>query len=378
MNERDETYKIGGLIRAWRVKRNLIQKELAARVGMNVTQMWSVENDRNSPSLRTVKRIATALNVSVPELLQPPPEENVQTTAQPTGSFNLLRLGETDLKPVMRVDDRRDSLPPDIRHKLEKQIADAYRLESSHQAEMQTTLPFTLPFSKSEAGARQLSYAVRSHCDAGSAIIQNIPALFETHGIRILRGPLPDPVEAVTFYDPLHRNFTVFLSNINKMKDFPWHRDFVFLIEIGRMFLFAANGFQTYRESKVSFRFARHFAATFQMPEPAIRATVFNLRVHPDNWTYDLLLRLKHRFGVSAYAFNIRLKELGVISQRNYRDFEKRIKDYYAKNKGEPPAPTDGMSDRLGDLLALHRKAGTERKNGVRDMRREADMKRET
>ena len=77
----EETYdfKIGRFIKAWRLKRNLIQKELAARLDMNVTQMWSIENDRNSPSLRTVARIASALQVTVPQLLSPP-EEHADST----------------------------------------------------------------------------------------------------------------------------------------------------------------------------------------------------------------------------------------------------------------------------------------------------------
>ncbi|MBP5320927.1 MAG: ImmA/IrrE family metallo-endopeptidase [Kiritimatiellae bacterium] len=354
-----EDFRIGGLIRAWRVKRNLIQKELAGKVGMNVTQMWSIENDRNSPSLRTVGRIAEALDLTIPELLRPPEEGSAEPLPRETGAFNMLRLGETDLKPIMRPDNPtgKGSLSPADRRELEARIGDAFQLESDLQAELPTTLPLTLPFTKSEAGARQLANAVRAHCNAGSAIIQNIRALFEIHGIRILTVPLPPLTEAVTFYDPLRRNFTVFLSDSKTLKKCPWHRDFLFLSEIGRMFLFAANGFRTFRESASSNRFAHHFAATFQMPEQAIRATVYNLRVHPEAWTYDLLLRLRDRFGVSATAFNIRLKELGLISQHKHTVFANRIDAYYKKHGyQEPPAPQEGMSDRLGDLLALHRK----------------------
>ena len=68
----DTGFKIGAGVKAWRRKRNLLQKELAARTGMNVTQLWSIENDRNSPSMRTVARIASALGITVPQLLSAP------------------------------------------------------------------------------------------------------------------------------------------------------------------------------------------------------------------------------------------------------------------------------------------------------------------
>lgn len=130
------------------------------------------------------------------------------------------------------------------------------------------------------------------------------------------------------------------------------------LSEIGRMFLFSTHGFAPYKDSKRSSRFAHHFAATFLQPAAAVRNAVYSLRVEPDEWTYELLLRLKTRFGVSAQAFNIRLWELGLISGKLHKKFEKRIKAYYRNTGNDEPQQTGGMpANRLGDLIALGMRA---------------------
>ena len=43
-------FDIGEQVRTWRKVRGLLQKELAAKANMNVTQLWALENGR-SPSL---------------------------------------------------------------------------------------------------------------------------------------------------------------------------------------------------------------------------------------------------------------------------------------------------------------------------------------
>lgn len=344
-------FKIGTLVRAWRQKRNLIQKELAGAVGMNTAQLWSIENDRNSPSVRTVARIADALRITLPELLSPPPEDGLPSppVTQPQ-NFKVLQVNQTDLVQILRTDSSHTLDQASIA-RLGQKLAKAVDLENHHQVEVPTDLPFAFPFSHSESGAAQLARAVRAHLDVGSAIIHDVRILFETHGVRILEVTLPGNMETVTFYNPVRRNFTIFLSHnlIHK----PWRRDFAFLSEIGRAFLFADNYYTTYRESDRSRRFARHFAAAFLQPEQAVRAAVYSLRVQPNDWTYELLLRLKNRFGVSAETFNIRLKELCLISHKKHNLFAKTIKDYYAANNYDEPQPSSKLpQNRIGDLLA--------------------------
>ena len=342
-------FRVGERIRAWRKKRNMIQKELAAAVKMDVTQLWSIEKDRNSPSVRTLERIAKALHVSVPELLEMPSTDDsrmVLSVAEESPFAYLDRIC-SDLHRISRPEKGTDLTERDV-SRLETELSEAIQIESRHQTEMQTSLPLQFPIVKSEAGAEQLARAVRAHCDVGAAIIRNVQILFETYGVRILDTQFSNGVESVTFYNAARRDFTVCLADT--LLEQPWRRDFTFLSEIGRMFWFAANSFETYRESAAGRRFAHHFAAAFLQPEQTIRATVYSLRVKPDDWTWELLLRMKTRFGVSAHSFAIRLKELGLISRRKYDLLMGKIKSLGLE---EPFPQSNTDLNRRGDLLAL-------------------------
>lgn len=354
--DEQEDLKIGKFVRLWRESRHMILKELAAVANMNVTQLWSVENDRNSPSVRTIGRLAAALQVSPAELLGPPPDTDDELAASARG-----RNGEEtalcDIVRIMRRDEKEDpkeDFSPSELKRLSEFIHKAIATENDIALGMATSLPLMTPFSLSESGAAQLAHILRSHLDVGSAIIYDVRTLFESHGIRILEdSKLSEAPAIATFYSTSRRNFTVVLSK--KLSKAPEHRDFLFMTEIGRIFLFAQHGFEPYRDSARSRRFAHHFAATFLQPAAAVRTATFSLRVKPDDWTYELLLRLKKRFGVSAQAFNIRLKELGLISVAKYEEFDKQINNHYRKtNNSEPqPAKSRFASERLGDLHAL-------------------------
>ncbi len=92
------------------------------------------------------------------------------------------------------------------------------------------------------------------------------------------------------------------------------------------------------------------------MPASAVRTAVYSLRIKPSDWTYELLLRLKDRFGVSAQLFNIRLKELSLITQAKCAEFDAVIKAHYkATGYGEPMSDKEALPNRLGDLQALKR-----------------------
>ena len=358
----DTGFKIGAGVKAWRRKRNLLQKELAARTGMNVTQLWSIENDRNSPSMRTVARIASALGITVPQLLSAPDGDapdgsgRLQPAEAGNGSVGrgAMRAGGIDLVPVMRKDGKGGILPQASLKELSAKAEEALALDSKFHTSMPATLPLSLPIAKSEAGARQLAFALRAHCNLGAAILHDALAAFEPYGIRILEAELPqDGDPAAAFYCPQHRNFTVFLSPALRGEQARSRRQFTFISEIGKMFLFARNGFKTYRETKVGRRFIHHFAATFLLPETTVVTLSNSLNIGRSDWTWDLLLRIKQRFGVSAQVFNIRLKEIGLISRKLHEIFDKKIKAYYrANNYAEPMLQMDELSYRAGDFAA--------------------------
>ena len=351
--EPKDDFLAGKTIRQWRKSRGLLQKQLAYAAGMEVAQLWAVENNRNSPSLRTLSRIAAALNISPAELLAPPPRD----TDAPTVARELTspaHLDTFEAVPIMRPAGKEKRLAKRDLRRMEKAILNAAKAEAAQQADIPTSLPLSFPIVVNEGGAEQLAHYLRAHLDVGSAIIRNVFTLFECHGIRVLSDDrLTDKFPAVTFYSRRRRDYTVFLTKA--FDDKPYRKEFLLLTEIGHSFIFASKNFETFTETAKSRRFAHHFAATFLQPASAVRMAVYSLRVKPDDWTFELLLRLKDRFGVSAESFNIRLKELGLITQAKYSEFDAAIQTHYAAtNRGEP-MPSDEPQNRLGDIEALAR-----------------------
>ena len=351
-NEAKEAVAIGKAIRSWRKSRGLLQKQLAYAARMEVAQLWAVENDRNSPSLRTLARIAAALNISTAELLAPPRDD---TASLPEGERRAqTHFDQHEAIPILRPAEKGMGLKKRDTLRMEKAMADAAKAEAAQQADIPTTLPLSFPIVVNDGGAEQLAHLLRSYLDVGSAILRDVFILFECHGIRILTDEkLTKELAAVTFYSRMRRDYTVFLSKA--LDEFEHRKKFTFLTEIGRAFLFAAHHFEPVPSTYKNRRFARHFAATFLMPASAVRMAVYSLRVKPDDWTLELLLRLKARFGVSAESFNMRLKELALITQAKSAEFDKIIKAHYGGSKFlelEPEEPVE-MQNRAGDLKSL-------------------------
>ena len=84
-----------------------------------------------------------------------------------------------------------------------------------------------------------------------------------------------------------------------------------------------------------------------------MRNAVYRLNVKPEAWTYELLLRMKERFGVSAEAFAIRLKELALITRRKSDVFINQIKQHYESTDHDEPMAKERRPGKAYDLAAL-------------------------
>lgn len=60
------------LLRMFRLKQGLTQKQLAAKAKMSYVHLSNVETGKADPSLSTLKRLAKALGVTVSELVKEP------------------------------------------------------------------------------------------------------------------------------------------------------------------------------------------------------------------------------------------------------------------------------------------------------------------
>ncbi len=101
---------VGQRIREIRKHRNLTQRELAERVGINFTYLSRVENDRlddqQKPREETIQRIAMALDADVDELLllakRIPDAYRDRILARPGVFRKLLNLSDTALDELVR------------------------------------------------------------------------------------------------------------------------------------------------------------------------------------------------------------------------------------------------------------------------------------
>lgn len=65
MNGDEQTMKIGALLLRLRKEKGFSEKELARRIGMTDAHINLLENDKRSPSLGTLSKLASALDISV-------------------------------------------------------------------------------------------------------------------------------------------------------------------------------------------------------------------------------------------------------------------------------------------------------------------------
>jgi transcriptional regulator with XRE-family HTH domain len=100
---------IGQRIREIRKSRNLTQRELADRVGINFTYLSRVENDRlddeQTPREETLQRIAKALDADPDELLllarRIPDSYRDRILSRPGVFRKLLNLSDADLEDLV-------------------------------------------------------------------------------------------------------------------------------------------------------------------------------------------------------------------------------------------------------------------------------------
>lgn len=65
---------LGDKIRAWRQKKGLTQQKLALQAGLETPHYSRIERDLHSPTMDTLDKIATALEITTVELIQGPPK----------------------------------------------------------------------------------------------------------------------------------------------------------------------------------------------------------------------------------------------------------------------------------------------------------------
>ena len=301
---------IGKNIRYLRRERGWTLSMLAAKTGMSEIPLGRIERSVNAPSASAIYSLSKAFNVSVDTIF-----------AEEYESLKLHRF-ENEKKPFLIATETEDPFTPKLKSMAKDIIEGFQALEDICAAQKHANIPLFIPFEADHQGMEKLSLNVRRYMGVEHGIVFDYFELFENQGFRVVAVPMPKGIDSFCYYDPPNQNAFFFLNS----KKNPERQLFHLTYELGSLLIMTAalQGKETLGEhiddqkasDKKPFthhRAARHFAATFLMPSDAVINTVKQLGIQQKQWSYNLLLRIKHRFGVSTEAFLYRLNELNLI-----------------------------------------------------------------
>lgn len=344
----DSLSHVGKNIRAIRLRRHLSQTELADRMGMRPGPLNCIEKGRNLPSARVIHSLSRVLDVPTDAFF-----------ARRHTSCNNLNVREEPV-PYMTSEESPPwsgpcALPartgkelsgiPAQAHGTVNQLADIFlELEDMAGAVKSAELQLGLAADRTEEGLRRLCTRVRHLLGVGEAVIFDYLELLENSGLRIIFCALPEGTESMSCHDVKNGNAFVFVNAGSRTAE---RQLFRLSYELGRLYMHAPDHYGNVppplighdRRGKLFTpdRAARRFSALFLMPEPAVCSTVRQLGIRPDQWTLELLYRIKHRFGVSAEAMLYRLRELRLIVPRLEKELLNAIKKHYAAHVNSEP-----------------------------------------
>ena len=112
------------------------------------------------------------------------------------------------------------------------------------------------------------------------------------------------------------------------------------IYELGLIYLYANNKYSMLIETKETRRLAKYFAACFLVPRDCLLNDIFTFGIRPAEWTYEIVLAFKTRFGVSAESFVYRLLEIKKIQKNVADSILEKIHEFYAKNNNSEPGDT--------------------------------------
>ena len=385
--ERELAVRVGARIRQLRTIQHVSQIRLATEIGIRAGPLGWIEKGLHLPSGRVLYRLAKQLNVRIDDLFQ---ASNVWQPGAPTVSATA-----PDLLPPL--DTPADTEAVKSAHIICQNVTDKLlELETLCGVSKASEIPLYVPFAPTETGACHLAARVRQSLGIGNAITGDYLEVLESAGLNVVFLEMPEGCESFCGYDRANRNAFFFMNSLLKKQ--PELQMYRLAFELGRIFWqtqtvcgSAADVAPTAEDDDpvlAEAPFARRFAACFLMPALAVRATVLQLGLTPKEFTWDMLLRLKKRYGVTAQSFAQRLQELKLSwsdkqkkSPRVYL-FKSEVEAFKAENG--PMAEPGGnrfplvMNGRLmALLLRAEQKAGKDQKqvNAVKRVLRQSGVR---
>lgn len=347
---KDQLPAIGRNIRYLRRQNGWTLSGLAEKIKICEGPLGRIERGLNAPSAIVIYRLARVFGVQIDTLFAEKTQDIgfVKQVRMPRGCYPVIVHGETRI------------LPAGIREMAHELTESFQALEDICKVQKRSQIPLHIPFELNELGIEALSITIRRLMGIGHGIVFDYFELFETHGFRVISAPMPRDCEGFSCYDSPNQNVFYFLNS----RQNPERQLFRLAWELGKVLILTQSMMQTFTDEKPNMdkekqilsdeKAARYFAAVFLMPEKAVRDTVQQLGIRNKCWSYDLILRIKNRFGISAQSFLYRLEELDLIEPESSRHFETIIQEHYQKTKkGEPGLSKRRLSSngRFWDLV---------------------------
>lgn len=363
---------IGKNIRFFRRSRNWTLLQLASKIGIQEGPLGRIERGLNLPSTAVLYKLTHVLGVSVDVLF--------------ASEMSPMQTGLVGDPCFITIDSCPEPPPKKLLSACHEIMTSFHTLEDICGVQKHAYLPLSVPFDPDYQGMEELALRVRDFLGTGDGVLFDYFELFENFGLRIILFPFMNSardLDALSFYEPAFHNAFFFLNskkNIEKQL-------FSLSLELGKILIYNQMGIRKDRlfvpnqetldgnRPINEARAAKRFAATFLMPKKAVQTTVGQLGIIPSNWSWEMLLRIKQRFGISAESFLYRLKELELLSDELCEEFKIKITQYYDINGFIEPAISKrslNSNGRFFDLLLIAQNIKSAEKE-VSDIKRMVD-----
>ena len=325
---------LGKNIRKARECKHLTISELAELSHVPAQTLGRIERGDNSASVHWISQLAETLKVSISTLF------NEKETLHPSFHFR----GDT---PVTL----------EFKKNIEKILHLYGHLEDICQAKKYYSFPLDIPlFTFSKENIEEAASLTREVLGIRYAIVYDWFHLLESNGVRIIAAHLPKETCGFSYANPSDRTITFFINHEETFE----RKLFTLIHELGHVIFHQGgtkyNSYLPFLSEAEIETAANYFASCVLMPEKTVKTTIANLGITINNWSYEILLSLKSRFGVSTQSFLTRLFELGLIYKKQYEQFEAQIFDYYKIHEFAEPlpgAPSLQINQRIKDLILI-------------------------
>lgn len=195
---------IGDTIKALRKAKNLKQGELAKRLKMTSAQLCRIEGSKNAPSIKTLARVARALNVSLSELMSDPVSEEPKPVVCSSDATRAYGAPQTDidadkeLSPIRETDDSEEDIKR-IKSQIKAKLVAYAQIEEELGLANSTTLPLSFTFSTDERGAEILASTLRNACGIGTMPFSDLPSFLEEKNVRLVQVRAPIEIQSRSF-----------------------------------------------------------------------------------------------------------------------------------------------------------------------------------